>query len=105
IGLATARALALASGRPLFALDGFSLYAAMVEERMDGNARGDRPLCVVIDARRADVFVQTFTADGQPDQEPRALLPEALAEELAERPWLLAGDGAGPLEPLLAGRG
>jgi tRNA threonylcarbamoyladenosine biosynthesis protein TsaB len=103
IGLATARALALASGCPLFALDGFSLYSAMVRERMSVEEQQGRPLLVAIDARRSDLFVQAFDAHGQPLEEACSLLPEAVAEKLAQGRWLLAGDGAAQVEPYLAG--
>lgn len=100
IGLATARALALASRRPLFALDCFSLYAAMVGERLGEAKDWGRPLLVAIDSRRKEIFVQSFFPDGTVDQA-RTALPEDLAEELRGTPFLLAGDGSAQLVPHL----
>jgi len=112
IGLATARALALASGRPLLALDGFALLAATVRARLPAAERRGRGLAVLIDARRADLFLQCFDAAGAPLDPPlgppASVLPEMLAEVLAERfpggPLLLAGDAAAQALPFLAGR-
>ena len=104
IGLATARALALASGAPLFGLDNLSLYAAMVREKMAEEERVARRLLVAIDARRADIFIQSFDPAGKPLDLPSAALPEAVAKRLGAERWLLAGDGAQRLEPLFADR-
>jgi len=102
IGLATARGLALASGRPLFALDSFRLYAAMVRERLEPAAWQGRRLLVAIDTRRSDFFVQTFNHDGAAD-EARAVLPERLAVEFAKERLLLAGDGGARLLAAMEG--
>lgn len=108
IGLATARALALASGRPLLALDGFALLAATVRLQLPEAARRGRTLAVLIDARRADLFLQCFDAAGAPldpaDEPPSAVLPEALPACLPAGPLLLAGDGVAQALPFLTGR-
>lgn len=107
IGLATARALALASGRPLLALDGFALLAATVRLRLPEAARRGRVLAVLIDARRADLFLQCFDAAGAPLDpaldSPRAVLPEALPALLPAGALLLAGDAVAQALPFLAG--
>jgi len=108
IGLATARALALASGRPLLALDGFALLAATVRLRLPEAARRGRTLAVLIDARRADLFLQCFDAAGAPldpaREPPRAILPEALPACLPAGPLLLAGDAVAQALPFLTDR-
>src|SRR5690606_9429622 len=78
IGLATARALALAAGRPLLALDGFTVLAAQVREALSEPARRGRSLAVLIDARRADLFLQCFDARGRPLAAPATALPAEL---------------------------
>lgn len=104
VGLATARALALASGLPLLAVDGFRLYAAMATRSLPDAERRDRTLVVAIDARRADLFLQCFDAQGQPLEEPQSLLPEQAAARLPGGPLLLAGDGVEQLLPALSDR-
>jgi len=111
IGLAAARGMALAAGLPVSGVTTLEAIAAGV----DGAARAGADLLVVIDAKRADVYAQLFRGDAEtgalaPRLPPRAVLPEALpgllAPELAaERPLLLAGDGAERVSAALAGAG
>ncbi len=104
VGLATARALALAGGLPLLAIDGFRLYAAMTAQVLSEAERSERTLAVAIDARRADVFVQCFDPQEHPLEAPQSLPPELVAERLPRGPLLLAGDGVEQILPALAGR-
>lgn len=89
IGLATARGLALACGRPVLGVSSFAAVAAAVtaEER-----RGRR-LAVLLDAKRADLYVQAFGGDLTPLAEPASLPPEDLASRLPAGPLTLVGDG------------
>ena len=90
IGLATARGLALASGRPLL---GFSNFAVLAEAVPEAELSG-RTLAVVLDAKRADLFFQTFATKGAAEGEPGAALPDELDKLLPPGPVLLAGDAA-----------
>lgn len=87
IGLAAARGLALATGRPLLAPTAFEAYLAQVADS-DGR-------CVVaaIDSRRGPSFVQAFAPDGAPIGEPAAIDAEAATGWLADRPTIAVGDG------------
>lgn len=83
VGLATARALALAVERPVVGISSLELLSAAVE---------DRPVAAVIDARRNEVFQQLIEADGSttgpavgPPAELAALLPPGT---------VIVGDGA-----------
>ncbi|HEX9770629.1 MAG TPA: tRNA (adenosine(37)-N6)-threonylcarbamoyltransferase complex dimerization subunit type 1 TsaB [Kiloniellales bacterium] len=89
IGLATARGLALACGRPLVGVSNFLVLAAAAKT----DAPPDGSLAVVIDAKRRDLYVQAFAADLRPRTDPRSILPEALAEFLPPGPLVLVGDG------------
>lgn len=82
VGLATVRTLALATGAPVVGLSSLEVLAAGERER---------PLLAVIDARRAEVFQQRFTADGG-SSDPVVGRPEDLAP--AETDCLVVGDGA-----------
>lgn len=100
VGLATARGLALATGRPLV---GVTTFEAI------GHALGPRPGCrrsvlVVVESRRAELFLQLFDAGLTPRGEPRLLSPEACARWLPAGPLLVAGCGAAALGPVLVGR-
>lgn len=98
IGLSAARALALATGKPLAGIATPEAVAAAVPE---GQRRG-RTVLVALDSRREEVWVQAFAADLSPLGEVAALKP-AEAARLAPGPVVVAGD-AGPLVlPLIAG--
>jgi tRNA threonylcarbamoyladenosine biosynthesis protein TsaB len=88
IGLAAAKGMALASGRPLIGVTTFEAVAHGVpaEER-----RGC-PVLVAVESRREDIFVQSFDSELIAAGEARSVRPEDLA--LAGTPLLVAGDGA-----------
>ncbi len=88
IGLATARALALACDRPLIGLSNFEAVAAAVPEDV---CRG-RTLAVLIDAKRSDLYVQAFTAGIEPVTGARAIAVGELDDFLPPGPLVLAGD-------------
>lgn len=88
IGLATARALALACARPLIGLSNFEAVAAMVPE----DARRGRTLAVLIDAKRSDLYVQAFDAGLEPVTGARAIAVGELDGFLPPGPLVLAGD-------------
>ena len=96
IGLATARALALAAAKPLAGIRTTDAIAAAT----DPDQRQGRLVMVVMESRRAELWVQcyddTLTALGPI----RALTPQQAAEA-ATGAVLLAGDGAGLVAPLL----
>ena len=104
IGLAAAGGIALAAGVPLVAITCFEAIAAAVKRPA---TEPDAVLTVVLDAKRSDVYAQSFRWD--PDlplpravTEPGALEPDALAARLPkEEPLILAGDGVALAEPAL----
>jgi len=87
IGLASARALALAAGKPLIGLTTLETVAAAQDP--DG-----APLLIAIDSKRADLYVQLFAPDLTPLGAPAALLPEAIAARLPDGPVAVAGNAA-----------
>jgi tRNA threonylcarbamoyladenosine biosynthesis protein TsaB len=89
IGLATARGLALACGRPLIGVSNFLVLAAAARSGVPPEGS----VVVVIDAKRRDLYVQAFAADLQPRSDPLSILPEALADALPPGPLVLVGDG------------
>jgi tRNA threonylcarbamoyladenosine biosynthesis protein TsaB len=100
-GLAAAHGLALAAGAQLIGVTSFAAVAARA---------GDAgfPTLVALDSRRDDFYLQFFGADGEPVGEPQAVLPEALAAQVAvaagDGPLRIAGDRAEAARVLLTHR-
>ena len=101
IGLATARALALAWARPLIGLSNFEAVAFAVPE----SERAGRVLAVLIDAKRSELYAQAFSADLELLTEAGALSPEALSRALPDGPLVLAGDAVDQAMPALRAAG
>lgn len=97
VGLATVRALGFALDLPVIGLTSLAVLAAGQRfGEADSGAGGDNHLdsdpgavTAVIDARRSEVFQQTFV-HGRPVGEPRVASPEALAGEAR---GVVVGDG------------
>ncbi len=87
VGLATVRALAFALDVPVVGMSSLAVLAAGVA--LDNAERSAGPITAVIDARRAEVFQQTFV-DGEPITEPQVGTPEDLARTAQ---GLVVGDG------------
>src|SRR5690606_21286295 len=99
IGLAAARGMALAAGKPLLGITSLEALAASVPVEL---AAG-RPVAVASDARRGEIYLQIFDRlDGAPMIAPRteamAIRPQEALSRLGGRPAVLIGSGA----PLLA---
>jgi tRNA threonylcarbamoyladenosine biosynthesis protein TsaB len=100
IGLATARAFALALSRPIVGITSFQAVASGV---LPAECAG-RTVAVVLEAKRADLYVQAFAVRGAPSADgllpgrlealsaPAALLPEELNDYLPAGPLVLIGD-------------
>jgi tRNA threonylcarbamoyladenosine biosynthesis protein TsaB len=92
LGIATARALAQASGVPLVGVSSLEALASAPGEA----PVADRPVLAVIDARRGEVFAAAWLRDVHL-LEPAAIAPAELAERLRSAPLegpLAVGDGA-----------
>ena len=95
IGLAAARGMALASGRPLV---GVSTFEAVAHGVPAEELEGRRSVLVAVESRREDIFVQSFDSKLIPIDEARSVRPEDLV--LPDTPVLVAGDGAARLRSL-----
>lgn len=100
IGLATARALALAAGRPLIGMTNFAAVAAAVPDR----ERAGAGLAVALDAKRPELYLQAFDADGRAGSEPALVPLDDVAARLPAGPLVLAGDAAEVLRASLSKR-
>jgi tRNA threonylcarbamoyladenosine biosynthesis protein TsaB len=88
VGLAFALGLGQALDRPVVGLSSLRALAASAEGGQAG------PLASVIDARRGEVYFQTFL-DGEPMEPARAASVQDARTALAgPHPWRWAGDGA-----------
>jgi tRNA threonylcarbamoyl adenosine modification protein YeaZ len=95
VGLAAARALALAWGAQLIGYPTPALLAAMARAR-----RGEVPVCVVTTGGHGQWFVQNFAAHGRALEELASLTPDAAA--VRAQAALVVGSQA---EALVAQRG
>ncbi|WP_343031168.1 tRNA (adenosine(37)-N6)-threonylcarbamoyltransferase complex dimerization subunit type 1 TsaB [Roseospira navarrensis] len=100
VGLAFARGLGLAVGCPVLGATTTAVLAAMARAPSESSGV---PIAVVLDARRAEVYLQVFNADGTPRGAPVSVAPEAVADRLPDGPGRITGDGSAllprPLPP------
>lgn len=85
IGLAAAKGIVFAAGKPLICvptLDAVALSCPLI----------DGPLWCVMDARKQEVYAACYNADGQQTSPTEAVRPEVLAEKIAP-PAVIAGPG------------
>lgn len=99
IALAAARGFALACGARLVGVTTTQVAAFRALPAAEGRA-----ILAVVDAGRADLFVQSFGPDLAERSAVAALSPEAAAAALSGEAMLIAGNGAPRLRPFLAGR-
>jgi tRNA threonylcarbamoyladenosine biosynthesis protein TsaB len=98
IGMATAKGIAFAANRPLWAVSSLAALADdAVHELADGPrlAHVDGVICAALDARRGEVFAGCFRR-GVALAAERVLAPSELGPWLAELARAQAGDGAAP---------
>ena len=90
IGLAAARALAMAAKLPIV---GYSTLETVARSpRRDANRR---PVLVVLDAKRTDFYFQLFKPDGAAMGPPATAAPDVIAAAVTpQNPVIICGDGA-----------
>lgn len=98
--VALARGLAVASGLPVLGVTSHEALAVKLRHDHLDN-RKDCPLIVGLDARRGEVYVQTFSGEGEALSEISCKALAVLADELNAGSWCLAGDGAALVAPML----
>ena len=87
IGLAAAKGLALACGCPLLGVTNFEAVAAAVPEP----ERPGRSMIVLLDAKRSDLYMQTFDSGGAPLSSPGCAEPSELIDLIPSGPLVLVG--------------
>jgi len=94
-GLAAARALALSLDLPLAGVSTLEAVAYAAARAAAGTGNAARDILAVVETRRADLYVQRFSAAAEPLGAPHTLDPESAAALAGARLTALAGDGAG----------
>jgi tRNA threonylcarbamoyladenosine biosynthesis protein TsaB len=93
IGISAARALALATGKPVVATTSLAVMAHRGEEML-GEPLGARQLMVAVDAGRGAHYVQSFTAGAVATGEPLLLTTEEAARSLGRQGAVVVGSSA-----------
>lgn len=94
VGIATARGLAMAAGKPAVGITTTEALAAAV-----GDAR--HPILSVIDSKRGDTYAQMFAVD---DSSEIVNLSDAALSETFPGPLVLVGDAAARLAAVMGSR-
>lgn len=87
VGVAAARGLALSLGIEAVGVSTLAVLAGMAEET-------GRPVLAAIDAKRAEVYVQPFSATRQPLAEPEMVSLDRFRDVAASDQWQLVGSAA-----------
>jgi tRNA threonylcarbamoyladenosine biosynthesis protein TsaB len=93
IGISAARALALATGKPVVATTSLAVMAHRAEEML-GEPLGTRRLLVAVYAGRGAHYVQSFTAGAIATGEPLLLTTEEAARSVGREGAVVVGSGA-----------
>jgi tRNA threonylcarbamoyladenosine biosynthesis protein TsaB len=93
VGVAAARALALAIDKPIVTTTSLSVMALRATGEMAVTCPYDM-LLVAVDARRGGLYVQAFTPDASPLEEARLGTPEEAAHLIGGRSACAVGSGA-----------
>ncbi|BBE73754.1 tRNA (adenosine(37)-N6)-threonylcarbamoyltransferase complex dimerization subunit type 1 TsaB [Oharaeibacter diazotrophicus] len=92
VGVAAARGLALATGRPAVGIGSLPALAASLPEPAEG------PVLATVDARRGEVYAALYAADGREIEPPFAAEAADVLARIAGRATAIVGSGA----PILA---
>ena len=103
VGVAAARALALATGKPVVGMTSLAVMADEARAQL-GNACGERPLAVAVDARRGMVYFQLFDA-AQDISAPLLREPADAAAIIGRGPAFLVGSAAVAVASLVVAAG
>jgi tRNA threonylcarbamoyladenosine biosynthesis protein TsaB len=104
VGVAAARGLALAMGKPVVGMTSLAALAHRADLMLGGMREG-RQLAVAVDARRGMVYLQLFGADPGGASFPRLVFPEQAADIVPGNPLVVVGSGAAAVASALAAAG
>jgi len=104
VGIAAARALALASGKPVVGITSLAAMAHRAEELLGEQVAG-RPLFVAIDARRGMLYAQSFVSGAAETSEALLLTAEEAALRVGRERVVVVGSGASAVAAVARGAG
>lgn len=104
VGVAAARALALATGAPTVAASSLAVMAHQSAEVIGSGRRG-RALVVALDAGRGSVYLQLFPSGHRPMDPPQLMTASAGAQLIGSTPAIIVGSGAALVAQALAACG
>ncbi len=99
VSVSAARGLALASQKPLVGIHSFEVYASIAQKEIQSRGK----ICVVLDARRRDLFYQIFDSEAVALGDPRIAMPDDLLQDIAGKTMTFVGNGVPRLEELPEG--
>jgi tRNA threonylcarbamoyladenosine biosynthesis protein TsaB len=100
VGVSAARALALATGKPVVATTSLAVMAHRAEELL-GGLQGRGRLVVAVDARRGLLYAQSFSAGARETSEALAMTPGEAARWVGSHRTLIVGSAAPALAALV----
>ncbi len=102
VGMATARGIAVAAGKPLI---GVTTLEAIAWPAREEATEAGAAIAAAFDARRNEIYLQAFEAEGAALTEPGLADLDSCAGSLPERPFLCVGTGASLVAEHLAAAG
>jgi tRNA threonylcarbamoyladenosine biosynthesis protein TsaB len=100
VGVSAARALALATGKPVAATTSLAVMAHRAEELL-GGLQGKNRLVVAVDAPRGVLYAQSFTAGACATSEALAMTPDDAVRWIGKSRALIVGSAASALAALV----
>ena len=98
-GIAAARAIALATGRPVVGMTSLEVMAHRGRLQLGPRAER-RPLAVAVDARRGMLYLQTFDERGGASSSAVLVSPQQAVRAIADLPFHVVGSGAAAVAAL-----
>jgi tRNA threonylcarbamoyladenosine biosynthesis protein TsaB len=92
VGVAAARALTLATAKPVVATS--SLHVMAAEALAHSDLVAGRDLIVAVDAHRGELYVQSFSPSGEPVTAPHAIAADDAEWLATDRSLAIVGSGA-----------
>ncbi len=106
VGVAAARGLGLSAGVDVYGFSSLHVIAARAREQFgDSHLSEFDQIIVAIDARRGEIYLQSFNADVQPMTEACAIVPEQFSDYSENKKTLVVGSGGQLLQDVISGNG
>lgn len=103
VGVATARGLGLSTGVDVYGFSSLHVIAARAREQLgDGYLSEFDRMLVAVDARRGEIYLQSFDINAQPLIEACAVVPEQFAEFSENGKILVVGSGGSLLSDIVS---